>query len=168
MQVILKFEDIMQNKLMLTLYKNDRGAVIGDLYLITTDGDNENLTRLMATTHPATICAAIFAMDAYEFVFRSERGEGEFEFPVATSQLDELANLLVDQDEGKFMSGCATFSRFDFAHPAPFDTQAEIHFRVSAHHLPPELVKIHPAQPVPKSFKKDLKVRNKYIYHPSC
>ena len=158
----------MQNKLMLTLYKNDRGAVIGDLYLIANDGSKQKPKRLMATTHPATICAAIFAMDMYEFVFKSERGEGEFEFPVATGQLDELAGLLGDQDEGKFMSGFATFSRFDFANPAPFDNQAWIHWRTACHHLPKELLKIVPAEPAPKGFKKELKNRQKYIYHPWC
>lgn len=158
----------MQNKLMLTLYKNDRGAVIGDLYLVTQGGDKQTLKRLLATAHPATICASIFAMDRYEFIFKSERGEEEFEFPVDYIQLDALAMHMNDQAEADFMSGFATFSRFDFANPSPFDSQADIHFRVSAHHLGKDLVKIHPSLPVPKSFKKDLKYRNKFIYYPWC
>jgi len=158
----------MENKLMLTLYKNDRGAVIGDLYLVTQGGDKPTLKRLLATAHPATICASIFAMDRYEFIFKSARGEEEFEFPVGCIQLDALAMHVNDQAEADFMSGFATFSRFDFAHPAPFDTQADIHFRVAVHYLPTELMKIQPSLPVPKSFKKNLKERKKYIYHPWC
>lgn len=148
----------MQNKLVLSLYRNSRGAVIGDLYL----GDS----RLIACTHPATICAAIFAMDEYDFVFKSKKGQGEFEFPVTTGELDPLATLLADQAEADFMSGFATFSRFDFAHPQPWDTQADIHWRVAATHLPQELVKLGPTSPPPKGFKKELRNRNKYVYYP--
>jgi hypothetical protein len=150
----------MKNNLILSLYRNSRGVVIGDLY--------QGEKRLLATTHPATIAAAIFSMDEYGFAFKSEKGTGEFEFPVATGELDALATLLDDQDEANFMSGFATFSRFDFAHPLPFDTQAEIHHRVAVHHLGNELVKVTPAEPAPKGFKKELRNRNRYIYYPYC
>jgi hypothetical protein len=150
----------MQNKLVLSLYRNSRGAVIGDLYL----GEK----RLMATTHPATIAAAIFAMDEYDFVFKSKKGDEEFEFPVDSSQLDDLVRLLEDQAEADFMSGFATFSRFDFANPHPFDTQAPIHWRVAVHHLGAELVKVVPTEPAPKGFKKELRGRNRYVYYPYC
>lgn len=150
----------MNDKVILTLFRNTRGAVIGDLYL----GEK----RLLATAHPATIAAAMFSMDEYSFVFKSKRGEGEFAFPVETGALDALGSLLSAEDEGKFMSGFATFSRFDFAHPLPFDTQAEIHWRTATHHLPKELVKVAPTEPAPKGFKKDLRERNKYIYFPYC
>lgn len=150
----------MENKLVLKLYKNSRGAVIGDLSC--------GKQRLIATSHPATIAAAIFAMGQYDFVFNSAKGAGEFAFPVEIGELDALGTLLEDQDEGNFMSGFATFSRFDFAHPMPFDNQAPIHWRVATVHLPQELVKVAPAVPAPKSFKKDLKTRNKYVYFPYC
>jgi hypothetical protein len=150
----------MQNKLVLSLYRNSRGAVIGDLF--------SNDRRLLATTHPATICAAIFAMDQYDFVFKSAKGQREFEFPVATGDLDAIANLLADQAEADFMSGFATFSRFDFAHPHPFDTQAELHWRTACHHISEELLKIVPSEPAQKSFKKELRNRNKYVYYPFC
>lgn len=150
----------MINRLTLKLYKNTRGAVIGDLY--------RGRQRLLATGHPATIAAAIFALDEYDFVFKSDKGEKVFEFPLATDELDTLAALLLDQDEGKFVGGFAAFSRFDFMHPLPFDDQADIHFRVAVHHLPKDLVKVLPAEPVPKSFKKDLRNRNKYVYFPYC
>jgi hypothetical protein len=60
------------------------------------------------------------------------------------------------------------FSRFDFANPLPYDTKAEIHFRVAVYHLPPELVKVRPLGPEPKDFKRQLKNRNRFIYYPWC
>jgi hypothetical protein len=150
----------MNNQLILRLYKNSRGAVIGDLY--------QGAKRLLATAHPATIAAAIFAMDEYSFYFNSGKGIGEFAFPVDTGELDALGCLIEDQAGGDFMSGLATFSRFDFANPAPWDTQADIHFRTAATHLPAMLLKVLPAEPAPKSFKKELRNRNKYVYFPNC
>jgi hypothetical protein len=38
-----------------TSFKNSRGVFVGDLYL--------DERRLLATTHPATVVAAIYAMD---------------------------------------------------------------------------------------------------------
>lgn len=150
----------MKNTLVLKLYKNSRGAVIGDMFL--------DEVRLLATSHPATIAAAIFSMDEYSFVFRSEKGEGEFAFPIETAELDPLGSLMLDQDEGNFMSGFATFSRFDFAHPQPFDTQSDIHFRSAVWHIRKDLVKIFPSEPAPKGFKKELLRRIRYIYFPFC
>lgn len=150
----------MKTKLVLKLFKNTRGVVVGDLYL----GDR----GLLATTHPATIAAAIFAMDKHRFTFRSTKDAGEFEFPVSTAKLQYLEELMLDQKEVDFMSGFATFSEFDFANPAEWDVHADVHFRVAAHHLPDELIRIAPSEPQPKSFKKDLKIRNKYVYFPPC
>ncbi len=150
----------MDNTLVLSLYKNSRGAVIGDLY--------RGEERLLATAHPATIAAAIFSMDKYSFIFKSKKGQGEFSFPIDIGELDALGCLVEDQDDGKFLSGFATFSRFDFANPAPFDTQADIHFRTAVFHLPKALLRVLPSEPQPKSFKKDLKTRNKYVYFPYC
>lgn len=155
----------MNNALILKLYKNSRGAVIGDLYR---SADGDCLERLIATAHPATISAAIFAMGEYSFCFKSSKGTGEFAFPIETDELDALGFLIEDQDSGNFMSGFATFSRFDFANPAPWDTQVDIHFRTAAHHISKELLKIHPAEPAPKNFKKELRQRNKFVYFPNC
>ena len=156
----------MTNKLVLTLYRNPRDVVIGDLYL----REEQILTdrRLMATTHPATLAASVFATNGKSFVFKSKKGEGEFAFPLETDELDALRSLLGDQDEANFMSYFATFSRFDFAHPLPFDTQADIHFRVACHHLPAKLLRVIPTEPAPKSFKKELKTRNNFVYFPFC
>jgi hypothetical protein len=148
----------MNNKIVLSLYENSRGAVIGDLYV----GE----ARVLATTHPATIAAAIFAMAENTIVFKSNKREAEFSFPIKTEELPELASLLDNQDQGDFMSGLATFSRFDFLHPLPFDNQAEIHLRTAVHHLEEQLVRIAPLSPPPKGFKKELRNRNKYIYFP--
>lgn len=115
----------MANRIVLSLYKNSRGAVIGNLVV----GE----ARVLATTHPATIAAAIYAMAENTIMFKSERGEAEFAFPIKTEDLVMLASLLSNQDQANFMSGFATFSRFDFLHPLPFDDQADIHLRVATH-----------------------------------
>lgn len=150
----------MKNKIVLSLYKNSRGAVIGDLYV------GQARVRALATTHPATIAAAIYAMAENTVVFKSNKGEAEFTFPIQIEDLPELASLLDDQDQGDFISGFATFSQFDFLHPLPWDTQADIHLRVAVHHLGEQLVRIAPMSPPPKGFKKELRNREKYIYFP--
>ena len=148
----------MKNRIVLSLYKNSRDAVIGDLYV--------GAARVLATTHPATIAAAIFAMDEKTIVFKSDKGEAEFSFPIKTEDLGALALLLDNQDQANFISGFATFSRFDFLHPLPWDTQAEIHHRVASHHLGEQFVRVAPMSPPSKGFKKELRTRNKYIYFP--
>lgn len=150
----------MENRIVLSLYANSRGAIIGNIV--------KGPTRLLATTHPATIAAAIFAMGENTIVFTSNKGEAEFAFPIKTEDLAALALLLDTQDQADFMSGFATFSRFDFLHPLPWDTQAEIHHRVAAHHLGEQLVRIAPLSPPPKGFKKELRTRNQFVYFPYC
>ena len=150
----------MENKIVLSLYKNSRGAVIGNLA--------KGPARLIATTHPATIAAAIFAMGENTIVFRTDKGEAEFAFPIEIEDLPELASLLDNQDQANFMSGFATFSRFDFLHPLPWDTQADLHLRVAVHHMDEQLVRIAPLSPPPKGFKKELRARNCYVYYPYC
>jgi hypothetical protein len=152
----------MKNSIVLSLYANSRGAVIGDLYV------GEARTRVLATTHPATIAAAIFAMDESSFVFKSNKAEVEFSFPIQAEDLAKLTFLLESHDQGNFMFGFAKFSRLNFLHPLPFDDQADIHLRVATHHLGEQLVRIAPLSPPPKGFKKELKNRNKYIYFPSA
>lgn len=144
--------------LKLIFYKNSQGVHIADLY--------KDDRRLLATTHPATIAAAIFAMEEYDLEVKTEKGLLAVSIPVETSDLDPLGAIMEDHEMGKFMSGFATFSRIDFANPPEIDTQADIYFRTAVHHLPPELVKVAPVEPAPKGFKKELKERNKYIYFP--
>jgi hypothetical protein len=144
--------------LTLTFYQNSEGVHIGDLH--------KGEQRLLATTHPVTIAAAIFAMDEYDLEVKTAKGSLVVSIPIETSALDPLGAIMEDHEMGKFMSGFATFSRTDFANPPEIDTQAEIHFRTAVHHLPDGLVKVAPTQPAPKTFKKDLRERNKYIYYP--
>lgn len=146
--------------LKLTFYRNSNDVWIGDL----SDGE----TRLLATTHPATIAAAISAMNEYGVDVETERGSFGMEFPGSTGELDALGQLMVDMEMGKWMSGFCTFSRFDFVNPHPMDTQADIHLRTAIHHLPPELVKVRPTEAEPKGFRKQLKKRNQFIYYPWC
>lgn len=150
----------MNNKIVLSLYANSRGAVIGNIV--------KGSTRLLATTHPATIAAAIFAMNENTIVFTSNKGEAEFAFPIKTEDLVALASLLDNQDQANFMSGFATFSRFDFLHPLPWDTQADLHLRVAVHHMDKQLVRIAPLSPPPQGFKKELRTRNQFVYFPFC
>ena len=152
----------MENKIVLSLYKNSRDAVIGDLFV----GSGEE--RVLATTHPATIAAAIFAMEGRTLIFKSDRGMAEFVFPIRSEDLVALASLLSNQDQANFMSGFATFSRFDFLHPLPFDNQADLHLRTAIHHMDEKLIRIAPLSPPPKGFKKELRRRNKFIYYPWC
>ncbi|WP_165987923.1 hypothetical protein [Caballeronia sp. SBC1] len=125
-------------------------------------------TRLLATTHPATIAAAIFAMDTHSLRVETDKGNLEMQFPVDMGELDTLGRLTHDKEMDKWMSLFCTFSRFDFANPLPDDTHADIHFRTAVHYLPPLLVKVYPSEPEPKDFKKQLKKRNQYIYYPWC
>ncbi|WP_322050562.1 hypothetical protein [Paraburkholderia bannensis] len=144
--------------LRLMFYPNSRGVWVGDLY----DDD----VRLLATTHPATIAAAIFAMDGHSLRVETEDGFFEMQFPFEENEFDDIAKVLEDDQMGQWMTLFFTFSRFDFSNPLPYDTRAEIHFRAAVHHLPTELVKIRPSEPNPKGFKKQLKNRNQYIYYP--
>lgn len=152
----------MQNRIVLSLYKNSRNAVIGNLFV---GGGKE---RVIATTHPATIAASIFAMEGRTLVFKSDKGEAEFTFPIKTEDLGLLASLLSNQDQADFMSGFATFSQFDFLHPLPFDDQADLHLRTAIFHIDVGLVRIPPLPPAPKGFKKELRARNRYVYYPYC
>lgn len=150
----------MENKIVLSLYKNSRDAVIGNLVV----GEE----RVLATTHPATIAAAIYAMAENTIIFKSNKGEAEFSFPIKTEDLGALALLLDNQDQAHFMSGFATFSRFDFLYPLPFDDQADLHLRTAIFHMDDGLVRIAPLSPPLKGFKKELRNRNRYVYFPYC
>jgi hypothetical protein len=152
----------MESKIVLSLYKNSRNAVIGNLFV------RDGKERVLATTHPATIAASIFAMEGSTLVFKSEKGEAEFTFPIKTEDLVALASLLTNHDQADFMSGFATFSRFDFLHPLPFDDQADLHLRTAIFHMDEALVRIAPLSPAPKGFKKELRNRNRYVYYPYC
>ncbi|MFM0226623.1 hypothetical protein [Paraburkholderia dipogonis] len=129
----------------LTFYANSRGEWVGELF------DDE--ARLLATTHPATIAAAIFAMG--ECSLRVETYEGSFtmQFPFDIDEMDPLGDLMEDEKMGKWMSLFCYFSHFDFASTLPYDSRPDIHFHTAVHHLPQRLVKVHPSGPKPMDFE---------------
>ncbi|WP_321910285.1 hypothetical protein [Paraburkholderia sp. J11-2] len=146
--------------LKLRFYPNSRGVWVGELL-----GD---ATRLLATTHPATIAAAIFAMDQYKLCVETDMGSFEMAFPFEMGEGEPLGELMQDEQMREWMRLFSTFSRFDFARPLPYDTKADVHFRVAVHHLPPELVKVRPSERELKDFKQQLTKRNQFIYYPWC
>ncbi|WP_322092620.1 hypothetical protein [Paraburkholderia bannensis] len=146
--------------LKLRFYPNSRGVWVGELL------DDE--TRLLATTHPATIAAAIFAMDQCKLCVETDMGKFEMTFPFEAGEGEPLGELMQDEQMMEWMGLFSTFSRFDFARPLPYDTKTDVHFRVAVHHLPAELVKVHPSGPEPKDFRLQLKMRNRFIYYPWC
>jgi len=142
----------------LSFYQNVSGVHVGALRM----GEQ----RLLDTTHPATIAAAIFAMDEYNLEVSTSRGSHLMQFPAEDADLFPLTTICVDAAMIQFMTGLVIFSRTNFSAPPGFDKQAEIHFRTAVHHLPEALVKNPPKGPAPKSFMKELRERNKYIYYP--
>ncbi|PMS17477.1 hypothetical protein C0Z18_20555 [Trinickia dabaoshanensis] len=146
--------------LKLTFFRNCQNVWIGELLL--------DEVRLLATSHPATIAAAIFAMDEYSVRVETEKGSFDIDFPLDMAELPSWLPIMLDAEMAQWMCSLYTFSQFDFVKPHPLDTRADIHFRTAIHHLPSELVKVRPTKPEPKSFKKELKNRNKYIYYPWC
>jgi hypothetical protein len=156
----------MKSKFVLTLTKNSRGAVIGEL-LERGMGKTEDV-MILATTHPATIAAALYATGQHDYVFASGAGRAQLKFPIDLNELCKFCYLLQDQAEADFISAFVTFSQVDFANPPQWDSQADIHFRTACHHIRKDLLKVLPSQPEPKQFKKQLKFRNKFIYFPDC
>jgi hypothetical protein len=150
----------MKNQYILKCFRNSRNAVIFDLYI-----DDK---RLLATSHPATISAALFAMGASEFIFKREEGEHKFSFPLRLDEVTSLGNLLTDQAEADLWSGMLFFSNINFLNPPSIDTQAEKHLRLAVHHIAPEYIKNCPVTPPLSSFKRELNRRNKFIYFPHC
>lgn len=146
--------------LKLTFRPNHNNVWIGELL--------HGETRLLATTHPATIAAAIFAMDQYSLRVETEKGGIDMDFPLDMAELPSWLPLMLDAEMAQWMCSLYTFSQFDFVNPHPNDKQADIHFRTAIHHLSPELVKVHPTKPEPKGFKQALEKRNEFIYYPYC
>ena len=146
--------------LKLTFFPNSQNVWIGELL--------RDETRLLATSHPATIAAAIFAMDEYSVRVETEKGSFDIDFPLDMAELPSWLPIMLDAEMAQWMCSLYTFSQFDFVNPHPMDTQADIHFRTAIHHLPPELVKVRPTEAERKGFKKELKKRNRFIYYPWC
>jgi hypothetical protein len=144
--------------LILTFYANSRDEWIGELF--------EDETLLLATTHPATIAAAIFAMDECKLCLETYEGNFTMRFPFDIDEMHQVGDLMQDEEMGKWMSLFCFFSRFDFANPPFYDSRPDIHFRTAVHHLPARVVKIHPMESEPTDFDERLKERNRTIYYP--
>ncbi|MFM0630855.1 hypothetical protein [Paraburkholderia xenovorans] len=146
--------------LRLAFFRNTSGAWVGDLY--------SSLSPLLATTHPATIAAAIFSMKRRCIRVETMKGRFTMHFPFADNEAVYIFPLFVDKQMENWFDLFLMFSRTDYRNPPQNDNHADIHFRTAIHHLPQALVRIRPAAPEPKDFAETLKNRNKYIYYPWC
>ena len=161
--------------LTLTFFNNSKGAAVADLHA----GER----RLLATTHPATIVAAMFAMDRTRLKVVTGVGshtagvlqpktDGLWGKPVQAKMLFDLAvkdyqwSHLAESDEQKIvLDGLDYFAFEDWAAPTEV---ADEYIRIAHHHLPKELIKRPLAKAVPAGWKKTLKKRNQFIYFPYC
>lgn len=162
---------------MLTLkfFENHSGVAIADLYI----GER----RLLATNHPATIAAAIYAMGRKRVRVETSAGtrteDLEFLEPGDEGPGPVLAKLRMDinprlyrfneiastDSERKFLEGLEIFA-FDNWHTPT--VQADEHIRAAHHHLPKDLIARPLSTPDPEGWAKVLKKRNGFIYFPDC
>jgi len=130
---------------------------------------------VFATTHPATIVAALQAMElaGEDTVLTLQSGDSLLlplhDYASSLIVLTDAASLrTMDEHEKKFLLGARTFLSYDFFNPDENDKEADIHLRTAVHHLPKALVKRTPAGPAPSNWKKLLKERNQFVYYPIC
>jgi hypothetical protein len=162
-------------KLTLTFFKNSKGAPVADLHL----GER----RLLATTHPATIVAAIFAMGLTELEVVTAEGNhiGEVVFqepgtvfwplPAINLRLQmnprlyQFRHLAPADGYLPLLEGLDLFAHEDWWDPTEV---ADEHLRAAHHHLPKDLIKRPLETPDPKGWKKTLARRNGWVYFPFC
>lgn len=162
-------------KLTLTFFKNSKGAPVADLHL----GER----RLLATTHPATIVAAIFAMGLTELevvtaegshigsVTFTEPGEDFWPIPAINLRLQMNPRLYQFRHIAPAASFVPLLEGLDlFAYENWYDPTelADEHLRAAHHHLPKDLIKRPLETPDPKGWKKTLARRNGWVYFPFC
>jgi hypothetical protein len=161
--------------LTLTFFKNHHDVAIGDLYL----GER----RLIATNHPATLVAAMFAMKRKQLkvttlvgshtgVIDFPSGEEPFTpLPVLKMRMDinprlyQFRHLAADESEAAILEGLDLFSQDNWYEPSD---RADEYIRAAYHHLPPDVIERQLTKPAPKNWKKTLKARNEFIYFPEC
>lgn len=154
------------SKVSLVLYHNTKKATVCELHV----GND----LVLATTHPATILAALQAMELGQNTVLTTLNGKQYQLSLAPISPDAIYNLWQalddseDELEHKFLDGLLTFKSLDFFNPPAGDSQADIHLRTAIHHLPVNLVKRKPAGPPPADWPKQLKHRNQFIYHPEC
>lgn len=161
--------------LSLTFFENTNGAPVGDLHL----GER----RLLATTHPATIVAAMFAMELTELKVATSVGshvgkveflEADAEFPPLPAlkirmglnpRLYQFRHLAPTEDYVLLLEGLDLFVNENWYEPTEL---ADEHLRAAHHHLPKDVIKRPLTTPAPKGWKATLKRRNGWIYFPDC
>ncbi|MCB1995032.1 MAG: hypothetical protein H6933_19385 [Burkholderiaceae bacterium] len=159
----------------LTFFENHNGAAIADLHL----GER----RLLATSHPATIVAAMFAMGRKRLKVHTTLGThtDDLEFRdtdddnagpvVAKRRMDinprlyRFAHLASTPTERQVLEGLDIFSYENWSEPTDV---ADEYIRVAHHHLPNDVIARPMSTPAPKDWPKRLKKRNQFIYFPHC
>jgi len=162
-------------QLTLTFFSNSNGVPVANLHL----GERQ----LLATTHPATIVAAIFVMGMTELtvVTADGRHTGELDFagpgdnllpipvPNALMQLDphlyQFRHLSPAASYFLLLEGLDLFANENWYEPTEL---ADEHLRAAHHHLPKDLVRRPLVTAAPKGWKKTLARRNRWIYFPFC
>ncbi len=87
--------------LRLGFYRNSKGIWVGDLHA--------DQARLLATTHPATIAAAIFAMDEHSLMLETELGRFEMQFPFDQCEYDPIGEIIQDGQMAQWMESVLHF-----------------------------------------------------------
>jgi len=173
--IYLNASDNKAPKLTLTFFLNDKAVPVADLYL----GER----RLLATTHPATIVAAMYAMDMTELTVVTHAGShtgqvefiepGEDAWPLPAINLRlrlnphlyQFRHLAPADNYLLLLEGLDLFS-YELWHTPT--AVADEHLRTAHHHLPKDLIKRPLTTRDPKGWKKTLKNRNDFVYFPFC
>ncbi|WP_322014922.1 hypothetical protein [Paraburkholderia sp. J12] len=147
-------------KLRFNNYENS--LLIGEL--ISDDGQ-----MLLATSHPATIAAALYAMDCKTLMLDYGPEAMEMAFPCGIALMVHACRLQLDGPLRQWLDTFMRFSSGNFSGTSEaLPPYAEIHFRTAVHHLPVSLVKNRPMAPEPKGFRRELRERNRTIFFPLC
>lgn len=169
-QDVRELSDSATQPLVLRFFKNHAGFAVGDLFL----GNR----RLLATTHPATIVGAIYALGLKRLRVETASGQktANLRFSVRDILMAKLRmdlnprlyhyiHLATTQSELKFLEALNIFSHEGWATATG---QAEEHLRTAHHHLPADLVARPLTGAAPTGWRKTLKARNKFVYFPFC
>jgi len=159
----------------LTFFNNHNGVAIADLYL----GER----RLLATNHPATVVAAMFAMGRKRLKAHTDLGSqtGDLEFPDADAdnpgpmvaklrmnlnpRLYRFVHLASSPSERDVLERLDIFMHENWHEPSDV---ADEYIRIAHHHLPPDVIARPLNKPAPKDWSRRLKKRNEFIYFPEC
>ena len=161
--------------LTLSFFQNHNEVAVADLYL--------NERRLIATTHPATIVGAMFAMKRTQLKVVTSVGThtGNIEFLAAGAEfpplvaykmrldlnprLYQFSHLASNPTEKAILEGLDLFSKNNWHEPSELSDE---YIRIAYHHLPADVLKRPLAAPEPKNWKRMLKKRNDFVYFPDC